>query len=805
MPLTSSIIQRLIEAFPDESDETIKAIAKAQGFVKSAWEKGNKPLLSFGSETTQNPVGRFALQMAEGMTSPLGLGSMALSGGAALAGRAGLMGLAKGGLMAEAALNAPSIAHGAYTAGTADTMGGKAAGLLEAGFGTLGTYGPAKAFRRMNINKQNIPKMLAGARENGGVSIDPDLGDLGGQKGWAVGGMEAPERQATTSLADLQEPELLKFIEDNARPLGKPERFPGLWQDPDTGKAAMDVTTRVHRAPDAFREGILAGQKSIFDLGNFKERPTMGLPQRTRNAILQSSPKSPLAFGSPRRTSPMLALGRGELRGLAEAGDQDAISALLRLAADETGAVGNVGGMGRQRALSRTEPLSMQAARQHLEYELPATQERLAAGERGTVSMDTLPKRKGAGVRPPTTAMSVAAPGLVMQAAEESGMVDEETRNAPWYKAVKALSTVGGMGLFGMAASKGGWRGLSDKAKGQLEMFETEAAARPSLAAPKMESVGRAIQTGDFRGKGGTPRDFSLREGDIPDFTQNVNMNLRKVIRTGARKGAEFHPEAQVRLDKIMQWLDTKGLDPESIDWTNPKWKSYFNSPQEADVMARLVGALSPQKKLVPNVRDAVSVLLQRNMGIDPTQMASPFGKKHTGFGFGFADAPESAVVANLRKAMANEPIGTVYPNKVNELGEGMIGNMRALPWDMHWSRALGLKSDEPGTPLQYALMKMAGEDFMKQRGFKGAFPGMAKVWSGEKLAVAEHEPGFTELMRRINAGMPEVLRGYTPKGEHDYFETMAALQEILGGKLSAGQLKTLKGQRQPSLFDFGQ
>jgi hypothetical protein len=217
------------------------------------------------------------------------------------------------------------------------------------------------------------------------------------------------------------------------------------------------------------------------------------------------------------------------------------------------------------------------------------------------------------------------------------------------------------------------------------------------------------------------------------------------------------------------------------------------------------VGALSPQKKLVPNVRDAVSTILQRNMGIDPKQMASPFGRKHTGFGFGFADADESSVVANIRKAMANQPIGTVYPNKVNELGEGMIGNMSALPWDMHWARSLGLKSDDPGKPLPYALMKMAGEDWAKTRGFKGAFPGMAKVWSGEKLAVAEHEPGFTELLRRINAKMPQGLRGYTPTSERDFFETLAQLQETMGGKLSEAHRNTLRGQAQPSLFDFGQ
>jgi hypothetical protein len=73
----------------------------------------------------------------------------------------------------------------------------------------------------------------------------------------------------------------------------------------------------------------------------------------------------------------MLGLNKGELRGLAEGGDQDALSALLRAAQDETGAIG---GGGRQRAISRTEPLSMQAARQNLEYEFPAAVARAEAG-----------------------------------------------------------------------------------------------------------------------------------------------------------------------------------------------------------------------------------------------------------------------------------------------------------------------------------------------------------------------------------------------------------------------------------------
>jgi hypothetical protein len=644
----------------------------------------------------------------------------------------------------------------------------------------------------MNKSLEQAPEMLEAARVHGGVSMDPDLGDLGGQPGFAVGGMIAPEGKGTTSLANLPLEEFRRYIRNNARAMGKKNQFPGLWQDDETGKAAMDITTRLFDPAQATREGILAGQKAIFDLGKYAERPVMGLPARTRTAILKGGPESLETFGSPTRFGGMLGLDPGDLRGLAQGGDQDAISALLRLAQSEEGSLGRNIKMTRSKSPGA---LRLDAARQHLANELPAAVERAAAG-----APTLVPKPKG--IRPPTTAMGLAAPGLMFNAAEQSGFVDEETKNSDWYKALQALSAAGMVGGLGMAARGGrSLLGMGPKAKSQLDVFETQMAAHPTLEGPKMDSLAGTMRRGYFQGEGGAVRDFKLREGAIPDFKQNTNWQLDKVLKVSPRKGAFLAPAVEKRMDKILAYVDSQGVSPETIDWMSPRWRGLFNSDHEASVFAKLVGSLSPQKELLPNMRDAFSVAMQNRMGIPITEMAAPFGRKGTGFGFGFGYDTEGALLKNLRKSLDNEPIGSVYPNKVNELAEGPMGNVDANPWDMHAARAKGLDSDITGSPLEYALYKMADSDYYKSRGFKGAFPGMSKLWTGEKRAVATAEPGLIEYLDRINKKAPEMLRGYTPKRERDLFEALATIQEAMGGHLSNDQLKTLRSLAQGNLF----
>ena len=287
----------------------------------------------------------------------------------------------------------------------------------------------------------------------------------------------------------------------------------------------------------------------------------------------------------------------------------------------------------------------------------------------------------------------------------------------------------------------------------------------------------------------------------LPDFAagvrQNVKRPLEEVLRVSERGGARLSPQTVKRLEAIRQYAEGT-LDPREIDWTDPAWKQLFESPASADEFAGVFSALSPQVMVRPNMRDTMSNLFQHRMGIPDEQTFLPFGRRGTGFGIGL----EHTKLGNLKRARAGQPIGSAFPAKTEELRQGLLGNPDALPWDMHISRAMGLASDEPGTPLQYFLMKNAWRKYAGDIGEeKGIFPLMAKIWSGQKHATAQHEPGFTELLRTIGTKEPDFLKGYTPRNEQEFFEALYRVNELLKMQAAPRYARQYANLTTPTLF----
>src|SRR5688572_29255944 len=109
----------------------------ANDFIKQLWDFLNEPTYKF--ERKPMPPGLAALERDQpessmvtdflsSLTSPIGLATGVLSGGAGMAGKAGLMGLSKAARMGEAALSAPFVATGAHQAVTGEDTGNKVAG-----------------------------------------------------------------------------------------------------------------------------------------------------------------------------------------------------------------------------------------------------------------------------------------------------------------------------------------------------------------------------------------------------------------------------------------------------------------------------------------------------------------------------------------------------------------------------------------------------------------------------------------------------------------------------------------------------
>lgn len=140
--------------------------------VRNAWDVANTPLVSLpqfqigpdeqmalAEEAVKNPGGMAAMRLAglfgrqvgnlgsatlESMTSPAGLVSTALSGGASAAGRAGLLGISRAARAGEAALNAPAAVQGAQQALQADSLPAALGGAAQAALGATGMRSAAR-------------------------------------------------------------------------------------------------------------------------------------------------------------------------------------------------------------------------------------------------------------------------------------------------------------------------------------------------------------------------------------------------------------------------------------------------------------------------------------------------------------------------------------------------------------------------------------------------------------------------------------------------------------------------------------
>jgi hypothetical protein len=155
--LTQKEFAHLVQIAPegateDDVIETARRLESTEpterkSLLSRAWEWMNKPFVDLPDielRPDSHPAAKLAGMagsFVEGMTSPASLGAMALSGGASVAGRAGMMGISKGARMAEAGLSLPYVAEGLNTfrEGMQEENPGLAvAGAVEAGLGTFG-------------------------------------------------------------------------------------------------------------------------------------------------------------------------------------------------------------------------------------------------------------------------------------------------------------------------------------------------------------------------------------------------------------------------------------------------------------------------------------------------------------------------------------------------------------------------------------------------------------------------------------------------------------------------------------------
>jgi hypothetical protein len=733
LPYRLEDIIPILQQFPDADDKVVAALVKAKKVLGDAWDWGNTPLVGDSwSRSIKNPVGKFGAQMLEGMTSPLGAVGTFAGLGSAGAAMKGLYGLSKAGALVEAATNAPAVAQGVYTMAAGDTPGERGLGAVMAGLGGLGLKGSARTIQNARRGMRAIPKTmeLYNQPDYMGSSVHPVEGDAvaRGLDAWMTGGAGLQQYKLAPG-APMTEEALADFVNRNARAFSG-KRHLGTWKDAE-GRINLDISDPVPDLAAAKRLGVERGEYELFNPSNFEGVDLRSLPRAEREMLMSG-------YSKPTRFFP-------ETEGnLSRAAD---LTGVERLALDETGA------MGRNIRLTRSKSpgaLRLDAARQHLGYELPEAVKRAQAGEPALIG------REVAESLPEPTA---AAGRSVLPTADPSGFAGGQ---APAIRIAR----------FGPEAQQ-----IVDT----LEMLKR---GPYGDRYPQVDSLVRRIRSGSI---GASPRNTALPQLVDPnnspfaglDFNQRTR--LKGIVDVGPRKGSNLTDFSRQRLDALTGYAD-QFLDPNEIDWTTLDWMKKFATPQAADQFARKFSALSPQVAVRPDFRDAWSATLQERMGIPLEQWQTPFGHKASGFGYGLAETERGAKRAGMRRAVAGTgPISAVLPGKVDELYQLIIGNPEALPLDMHINRGLGNLADTPPNPVQYYLAKAAYNDFAKSRGFKGAAPHMAKSWSSVKHIVADHEPGFVELVNRVHAKFPELFKNFTPRSEKEFFDTMMYINKLIG------------------------
>lgn len=152
MPLSFKEFASALAMTPENTPvHQVAQAAQEPSALSQVWEAANRPLVG-GKDSPILPhehsdeegfVRRTAEDLGSGLTSGLNIGLTATGLGAGAAARAGMMGISKGARLAEAALQLPLVGEGLHNAVTADSAGGKLAGVVEAGLGAHGVHSAA--------------------------------------------------------------------------------------------------------------------------------------------------------------------------------------------------------------------------------------------------------------------------------------------------------------------------------------------------------------------------------------------------------------------------------------------------------------------------------------------------------------------------------------------------------------------------------------------------------------------------------------------------------------------------------------
>jgi hypothetical protein len=296
-----------------------------------------------------------------------------------------------------------------------------------------------------------------------------------------------------------------------------------------------------------------------------------------------------------------------------------------------------------------------------------------------------------------------------------------------------------------------------------------------------------------------------LREGQPPPAKSLQELST---IRHGK---LHFNKEVEARLRTLFQygntlfkdggaeWLENGILDDllKFLPVENPKVASH-----------RLFGATSPAQEVPGNLMDTLRVAIRAKLRQASGKLDLSREGVQNDLMRGIGNRPSKA--GNVQRALTGEQLQS-YPapdplpaGKTEDLAKGMAGEVDAIPFDMWWARAVGLKHDaQPANGLSYKLLYEAGADIARREGVD-PFPFMAKVWAAMKHLHSSGDGGIAPnaLARDIGLGQANLFDGSTTpggaEGQKMLRQIMKGGAELLGPTgVSKRAAKTLEEEAQ--------
>ena len=658
-----------------------------------------------------------AAEVVEGASSPMSLAMMAASGGASLAGKAGLLGISQGARVLEAGLSAPYVGHGLATMAQADTPAEVILGGLEAAGGGFGVRQAAKhAFP--------IPRVAAAYMQERGLP--------------------------------LEMPRLIKKTDERFA-MRVADAYEAMQDAPNDPAVARAYAKMAEEASDQFRfivsrAGVKteAWRKPKQPYANSAEM----LADIEQNNHLWYFP-SESGFGQTDTvlaTNPLLQPGKSGLP-----------------VNDEFRVVHDYFGHGRSRA--QFGPVGEEnATRTHETMFTPEARDAMITETRGQNSWvnfgpqmrrpDGTLIRKGepgwldptkrayadqragllgAVARTPAPALAIVGPAAAQGVPDDPESEWDNALRAALYGTTVAAATAGwfpkklGTELMGIK------RGLAVQAK---------ASGEPLLDAVVNTAVRNHIRSVSPDAKTAQRLIDGFETIALPTF-EGVNFDSRRAIDqvlkfdapgTSTTSGMKGERGAMLAdwSRKRMNVAYAKG-ELRNDQWGDPRW--LFNlvdgDPQKAVQVTRLLGAFSPGQKTDANALNAIEAFLRASSGESTSDILKSLS---------FGHPRPNTVTANMDRAMQ---LGRIFQQKTEALAGAELGIHDAIPIDMWLLRALGVQSDTTPPSGAYRLLS---EAISKEAAAKGeeAFPYMAKVWMGMQDIVGTPTPSFAEAVSSL-------------------------------------------------------